>query len=591
MGADIHYEWDLSSIYKGLDDPEFEKDMETICFKHEETVKSLNSILLKKENPVSDLKQMVQVIYDWEAAYAKLDIYLLLCGMIQSENREIKGKQIRLWEMMDINYIDDLHEKLDDYLRMIPELEEILKSDGLLWANRNYLRRRKKELGLVVDSEMEEEWMELHRKMSVTSINDIIDDRCFLWKNEMVSAEDLSTWYYTDMDKDEVKTFLSDIYQKAADYLVQYKRTQNLYAKMYGFQNMLEVVLEESYMKPETFADFMTVLEDKKGFYEDYEKSLKRYREWVSDNYVSGQKKKTRKDLTKKEEAEKTIEEVCKCFQTICPDFTVFIRDIAEKGWIDFYYRPGKQKDTSDGECISISAVRESRISIQGLEGVMLSYMDYVAHESAHAFSIHLQKEPRLYTGNPYFLEEVFSLYTEIVVERYINKMNKDRYQWMSLAFDREDYISYRLPEEIFSDISMITFEKRLNEMLERQEKISYEDICGIYAEFCSQKESFRWVFNRQLFKDEFFSIKYLLSQILALALDHKIRSQGNVFQSEDIKLWGEMSELSVEEFVERLTGKPCTKEVWTQMMEQCLFEPMKRIMQEIEILISGKRI
>lgn len=73
----IKYEWDLTSFYQGFDDPDFQRDMAQIAEQYKKTKKIQEEILLKEEkNPVLDLKEILNAIYEWEMKYGKLRKYI-----------------------------------------------------------------------------------------------------------------------------------------------------------------------------------------------------------------------------------------------------------------------------------------------------------------------------------------------------------------------------------------------------------------------------------------------------------------------------------------------------------------------------------
>lgn len=236
-----------------------------------------------------------------------------------------------------------------------------------------------------------------------------------------------------------------------------------------------------------------------------------------------------------------------------------------------------------------IRGTGESRISIHGLRDCLACYQETIAHEAAHAYENFLGKGKKLAGSGSAFLSEVFSVYTELVIQR------SERLKKSSLCTELFENFGYHtkidmemsLPKRILGYMDEMDFETELYKLFDSGKMIDADMISELYSEKLNVPENrkYSWLFDRQLFKNEYSVIKYFVAQLLALCLDRKIKRQGNVFQSEDIELWSEIPELTVEEFVEKLTGKKSTKDTWKEMLKDCLFQPIQNLIEMAECL------
>ena len=129
---------------------------------------------------------------------------------------------------------------------------------------------------------------------------------------------------------------------------------------------------------------------------------------------------------------------------------------------------------------------------------------------------------------------------------------------------------------KVFEHVNLIACEEKLYAMIRAKKTLDEQKISELY-------NGHDWTFNHMLIEMEYPAVRYLVATVLALTLDRKVKKQGNVFLQEDMDLWRDVPKLTVEEFVARLTGKRCTKQVWTEMIEESLLKPMRRYIKAIE--------
>lgn len=270
------------------------------------------------------------------------------------------------------------------------------------------------------------------------------------------------------------------------------------------------------------------------------------------------------------------MDSMAECFERICPSFVEFIRNNIENGWVDFYKRPEKKFTSAQYECFYIRSVRESRITIQGIHGLLSFVDDCAAHEFAHAFGAYLGREDDLLEESSGILREVFSIYAEIVVERNyrIQKKKQNRQQNSLLPMEGVEELYLRWTNTILQYIDRIVCEEKIYAMIIAEGRLDEQKINELYGEH-------DWVFDCMLTETEYSSIRYLIAAVLALALDKKVRKEGNKLLQGDIDLWRD---------VPKLTGEAVTKQMWDRMIEEFLLEPMQKYIQAIEKLKMGDK-
>lgn len=575
----VKYEWDLASFYQGFDDPDFQRDMSQIAGQYEKTKRIQEEILLKKEkNPVSDLKEVLGAVYEWKMKYEKLRQYIFLRGILAKNDEGVSAKCDMFWEIFRGFDKEIFYQNLDQCLEVIPDLESVIKEDDFLWDNRNFLRRQKEELAWAASKEDLSLWDTMVKELIELSLNEIIDKPCFLWEGKKVSAYDIYE-KKVDVPPEFSKEFMQSVYEKAADCLLKNKKAALFYAEMYGFHSVLELVLEEEYMQFQSYSALWAALEDARPVYDEYTNAQQKYEKWLEEHWISEQEPIIQNNVepSKEEEIEYLMCKLTGYFENICPSFVDFIRKITEKGWVDFYERPEKKLTRSQFECFCIQPIRESRITIQGIQGIIPFIDESIAHEYAHAFGAYLGREETLLDEGSGILQEVFPTYVEIVINRAYGIRKKRFYEWQnnSVLAEELEETDLKWPNIVFGYANPIACEEKLYAMIRAKESLEEQKISELY-------NGHDWAFNHMLVEMEYPDVRYLVAAVLALTLDRKVKKQGNVFLQEDMDLWRDVPKLTVEEFVVRLTGKECTKQVWMEMIEESLLQPMRRYIKAV---------
>ena len=245
----LKYEWDLTSFYQGFNDLNFQKDMSQIAEQYKKAKRIQEDVLFRKEkNPVSDLKEILNAVYEWKMKYGKLREYIFLRGILARNDKEVSEMCDKLWGILRGYDKEIFYQNLDQYLEVIPDLESVIKEEAFLWDNRNFLRRRKEELVRIASEKDLSLWDNMVKELAELSLNEIIDRPCFLWDGKRVSAYDIYE-QKIDVPPEFSKEIMQSVYEKAADCLLKNKKAALFYAEMYGFHSVLELVLEEEYMK------------------------------------------------------------------------------------------------------------------------------------------------------------------------------------------------------------------------------------------------------------------------------------------------------------------------------------------------------
>ena len=575
----VKYEWDLTSFYQGFNDLDFQRDMSQIAEQYKKMKRIQEKILLKKEKcPLSDLKEILNAIYEWKMKYGKLRKYIFLRGILAKNDEEISGKCDIFWEVLRGYDQKVFYQNLDQYLEVISDLENVMKKDAFLWNNRNFLRRQKEELVREVPEKDLAVWDTMVKELIELSLNEIIDRPCFLWEGKEVSAYDIYE-RKVDVPLEVSKEFMQSVYEKAADCLLKNKKAALFYAEMYGFHSVLELVLEEEYMQFQSYSALWAALEDARPVYDEYKNTQQKYERWLEEHWISGQEPiiQNNAEPSKEEEIEYLMCKMAEYFENICPSFVDFIRKITEKGWVDFYERPEKKLTRSQFECFCIKSIRESRITIQGIQGMIPFIDESIAHEYAHAFGAYLGRKEALLDEGSGILQEVFPTYVEIVIDRAYGLRKKRFYEWQNspLLAEELEETDLKWPNIVFGHVNPIACEEKLYAMIRAKETLDEQKISELY-------NGHGWAFNHMLVEMEYPDVRYFVATVLALTLDRKVKKQGNVFLQEDMDLWRDVPKLTVEEFVARLTGKECTKQVWTEMIEESLLQPMRRYIRAV---------
>ena len=121
----LKYEWDLTSFYQGFNDLNFQKDMSQIAEQYKKAKRIQEEVLFRKEkNPVSDLKEILNAVYEWKMKYGKLREYIFLRGILAKNDKEVSEKCDKLWGILRGYDKEIFYQNLDQYLEVIPDLED-----------------------------------------------------------------------------------------------------------------------------------------------------------------------------------------------------------------------------------------------------------------------------------------------------------------------------------------------------------------------------------------------------------------------------------------------------------------------------------
>ncbi len=383
----MNYEWDLTKIYKSLDDPRFKEDAKAL----EESVKEygdyVDSLDSSKAPGVEQLEKVFSLAEKESLLEYRQFSYLFLSQAVDTENGRLMGEMNRAMRVVSAGA--GTQAKVVKLISNIEDIDAYAEKSEILNDYKTFLKR-KKEAASHLLSDAEEE---LYASMDMTGGSAWGNLQSFLtstvkvdYEGKTITLTEARNLAY-DADKDvRKKAYDAEIasYEKIADSIAyslnNIKLQVNMISKKRGYESPLMQALSESYMTKETLDAMIDAIKDhlpniRKYFLHKakllgYAGSLN----WWDMFAPLGED-------NKKYTVEETKEVLTSTFEHFTPEMSDMMREAFDNNWIDFFPRNGKEGGAFDQ---GIPFIKESRV-MTNFDGSFGS-IDTLAHELGHSF-------------------------------------------------------------------------------------------------------------------------------------------------------------------------------------------------------------
>lgn len=377
--------WNLDKIYKGLDDPEYSKDVARL----EKTAAGYVGFMEKLEGVPTweDIESILNFQEEVTKIIEKLMRYVGLSYTVDTENGRLLAEENKL-ERMAASFAG-ADAKASKIIAKIPNLDEYCGKSEIIADYRAYLKRTIDEAKYLL-SDREEE---LYSKMNMVGGGAWGTLQSFLtstlkvdYKDKELTLSEVRNLAYDPDPEVRKAAFDAEIksYDKVADSIAyalnNIKLQVNMISRQRGYESGLDEALHASRMSRATLDAMMSAISKhlpnirkyflKKAELLGYEGGLK----WYDLFAPVG-------SMDKKYTIPETRELLINTFKSFTPEMSDLMKEAFDNEWIDFYPRKGKEGGAFDE---SLGFIDESRI-LTNFDGTF-GAVDTLSHELGHAF-------------------------------------------------------------------------------------------------------------------------------------------------------------------------------------------------------------
>lgn len=379
------YEWSLDALYKGYDDENFLKDVE-ILSACKEKMSTFCKEVTQLEEGVALHKAITLLEEESDYSY-RLHLYTILRQSVDTSDQETLG-----WLNKINNMISDLSSYraiIKSFISRIENIDTYINDDEKLQDYTFYLHSLQKKASHAL-SDQEEGLLSKLNQTSKQAFSDMYyhlsakaNVDCMGKNMTLTQVKNLCHDTDTTVRKaaflSEMKCYES-IKEPLAFAVNNIKRQQMMEAKLRGYQDPLEKMLEDSSMKRETL----------EAMYGAVDRYLPKFHEYLRTKasmlgYDNGLPWYDIYATIGKGDMTFTMEDceayILKHFKNFSDDLYGMCKTAMEDHWIDYPSHAGKQ---SGAFCENLAWIKQSRIITNYAD--TLSDVITVAHELGHAY-------------------------------------------------------------------------------------------------------------------------------------------------------------------------------------------------------------
>ena len=381
----MNYEWALSPIYAGLEDPAYETDVKQL----EAAVDNFAKIVADaKEKAAEEVAEAI-LVQEEEIMILlyKLEGYLSLRQSVESENGDVMAQLNRIMRIYSgVMATEAAAQKI---LAKIDDVDALAKNSEVVAAYSFMLKETKEKAKHLLSDDVEEmissmdmtggsAWAQLQSYL--TSVVKVDYDGKQITLTE---ARNLANSPDAAVRKAAYEAELA-AYAKIDDALAfalnNIKNQVTMLSAKRGYASPLAMTLEQSRMKRETLDAMMEAI---KEYLPEFRKYLRKKAEMLGHSNglpwyeLFAPMGKADKTYT----VEEAKEYLVNCFASFTPDMADMMKEAFENEWIDFYPRSGKR---GGAFCSGVPSLKQSRI-LTNFDG-SFSAIGTLAHELGHAY-------------------------------------------------------------------------------------------------------------------------------------------------------------------------------------------------------------
>ena len=420
------YNWDLSDLYLGLDDQNYQDDFTLVIEMIEDLDKFANTLDTVSKDSVKEVLERQNAL---NFKVRKLASFLNLNESVDSSLVEYKNQMQKL--MQYVSKTAEPQAKMDAHLASIDNLEELAKEDKYIFEHKFYIQEiidqskyqlSAKEEGLISKLNLNgvSTWQDLYNYLTSTFKLD--------YKGDLVSITEVRNMAYSsdpEVRKSAYKAELAGykaIETSLAYSLNSIKGHVNTMVDLRGYDSAMHMTLEDSRMDKTTLDAMFAAIDD----------SLPKFREFLihKGKLLGHQNGLPFYDLfapVVKSDKEYTVEQaqsmIKESFATYSDDLLALVNKAFDDKWIDYLPKDGKR---GGAFCANLPMIKQSRVMSNF--GNDLSGVVTLAHELGHAYhGSRIEDHHMLNTSYVMPIAETASNFCELILsEAALKKADKN---------------------------------------------------------------------------------------------------------------------------------------------------------------------
>ena len=413
----MYNEWSLDIFYKGIDDPALQSDMQKL----EETVAAYKKMIasLTMDDPRATLRQVMETKEELAVLTRRLGGYFSLRRSANSADAEGARYQTKIGALMASTAKEGV--MFEKYVGKVENLDHIIESDDLLKEYKFYFS----EVLSSIEHSMSDEEEALFAQMNISggkAWGDLVSHLTATvevdYKGGKTTLSAIRGLSESDDAEERKAAYEAELacYGKVKDSIAyalnSIKAQANLEAKMRGFENPLEMTLNQSRMQKATLDAMLSAMREYLPKFQTYLKHKAKLLghenglPWYDISAAMGNA--DAKTYTVEEAHHYLVEH----FSSFAPDLAEMVDEAFKNEWIDFYPRAGK---VGGAFCSNLPFLKQSRIltNFCGMFGNVVT----LAHELGHAYhGLQIQDHRPLNTGYTMPVAETASNFNELII-------------------------------------------------------------------------------------------------------------------------------------------------------------------------------
>ena len=527
--------WNLDPIYKGFDDPAFEKDLASA----KETIAQFAAHVQNLQNgePKEALRRGIELLETISTYAEKLGLYASLRQSADTRDPDAASQMGRLMAVYSSTAAPEA--AFQEWAAKLPDLEELIEGDEVLREYAFMLGKMKRSSRYLLSGRGEE----IMARMRLSGGNAWGDLQSYLtstvpvtYRGETTNLSAIRNLAYDPDPQVRKEAYEAEIacYDRIKDAVAFALNSIKLETisdcHLRGYESPLARTLEHSDMKQETLDAMLGAMDEYLPKFWQYLKAKakalghKNGLPWY-DLFAPMGKSSTKYTA---EDAKKLLVDL---FATFDSELAQMVARAFDDAWIDFYPRDGK---AGGAFCAGAQCLGESRI-LTNFDGTFSDVVT-LAHELGHAFHNQCIRDHRV-LNNDYSMPvaETASTFNECVVMAAAiqNAASKDE-QLALIESQLQD------ATQIICDIySRYRFEAKVFENREEQ-FMNADALCGFMT--TAQKQSYgdglddscmhpyMWVCKSHYYGPTFYNFPYAFGGLFARGLYAQYLSEGESF-------------------------------------------------------------
>jgi len=568
-------EWNLSVIYKGIEDPAYETDVKAF----EEVVAATEKVI-KAAKDKSEKERVESLLLQEEkihTLYMKLRSYVELAQSVDTSNGDLMAQISRLQKIYS-NYAP-YEAAIKKMYAEINDLDSVLEESELAKEYSFRLKELKEEAKYLFSDEVEamitsmdmfagSAWNKLQGYMTSTLKVD--------YNDKQITLPEVRNLAYSPDAEVRKKAYEAEIaaYEKIQDgvaFAINNIKTQvTMLCNKRGHESVLDMTLKQSRLKRETLEAMMEAIKESLPVFRKY---LRKKAEmlghenglpWYELFAPMGKADKTFS-------IEEAKEYLTTCFKEFSPQMSDMMARAFDKEWIDFYPKKGK---VGGAFCAGVPCLKQSRI-LTNFDG-SFSSVGTLAHELGHAYhNLQIENERCLNQDYPMPVAETASTFNEVHLGEYalkqataeekLNLLENDLKEQTQVIMDI--YSRYLFETAVFEQSqSKFLMAEDLNNLMLWAQKEAYGD--GLDPKYLNPG---MWICKSHYYSANlsFYNFPYAFGDLFALGLYSLFEKEGASFVEKYNALLNATSTCTAEE-AGKMVGIDLTdKAFWKAGLDQ----------------------